>query len=179
MELLINVEHMHDMERKVLSDLLDIAFIPYHRKLDGLNYFHMFMDESYLYCGRDHAFYGLPEEQLTEELINSARLAHSGLKPHADVHRQLIEMRLSGSSYHYESRIAMVLSGQYICFLPREVAGSYVASGDLKPIAMQSKHYSLGAAVISKISVQPNRAKELFLKTIQTIHVGLDTKAPY
>ncbi|MCB1904882.1 MAG: LysR family transcriptional regulator [Gammaproteobacteria bacterium] len=178
-ELVVNVEHMIDMERKVLNDLLDIAFIPYHRKLEGLDYFHLFTDESYLYCGRDHPLYRLPEEEMTLDLINSARLIHSGLKPHDDAYQQLFDMHITGASYHYESRIAMALSGQYICFLPEEIAHPYVQAGDLKPIVMQNKHYSLGAAVISKRSAQPNRAKELFLKTIKSVHIDSVAMAPY
>ncbi|MGY8872598.1 MAG: LysR family transcriptional regulator [Pseudomonadales bacterium] len=178
-ELSTDVEHMSVMERKVLNDELDIAFIPYHRQLEGLNYIHLFTDNNYLYCGRDNPLYDLSEEQLTEELINGSRMAHAGLKPHEEVYQQLSSMHLAGTSYHYESRIAMVLSGQYICFLPEEVAKPHVAKGSLKAIASSSKFFSLGAAVISKKSSQPNRAKDLFLKTILNVFSDTQIDAPY
>ncbi len=178
-ELSTDVEHMSVMERKVLNDELDIAFIPYHRQLEGLNYIHLFTDNNYLYCGRDNPLYDLSEEQLTEELINGSRMAHAGLKPHEEVYQQLSSMHLAGTSYHYESRIAMVLSGQYICFLPEEVAKPHVAKGSLKAIASNSKFFSLGAAVISKKSSQPNRAKDLFLKTILNVFSDTQIDAPY
>ncbi len=178
-ELFTDVEHMNDMERRVLNDELDIAFIPYHRQLEGLNYIHLFTDHNYLYCGRDNPLYNLQKEELTEELINGSRLVHAGLKPHEEVYQQLSTMHLRGASYHYESRIAMVLSGQYICFLPEEVASPHVARGDLKAIATESKYFQLGAAVISKKSSQPNRAKDLFLNTIYSLFSDRDTNAPY
>ncbi|WP_028471119.1 LysR family transcriptional regulator [Neptunomonas japonica] len=178
-ELSTDVEHMSVMERKVLNDELDIAFIPYHRQLEGLNYIHLFSDNNYLYCGRDNPLYDLSEDQLTEELINGSRMVHAGLKPHEEVYQQLSSMHLAGTSYHYESRIAMVLSGQYICFLPEEVAKPHVAKGNLKAIASSSKFFSLGAAVISKKSSQPNRAKDLFLKTILNVFSDTQIDAPY
>jgi len=88
-------------------------------------------------------------------------------------------MHIAGTSYHYESRIAMVLSGQYICFLPEEVAKPHAAKGNLKAIASSSKFFSLGAAVISKKSSQPNRAKDLFLKTILNVFSDTQIDAPY
>jgi DNA-binding transcriptional LysR family regulator len=178
-ELSTDVEHMSVMERKVLNDELDIALIPYHRQLEGLNYIHLFSDNNYLYCGRDNPLYDLSEDQLTEELINGSRMVHAGLKPHEEVYQQLSSMHLAGTSYHYESRIAMVLSGQYICFLPEEVAKPHVAKGNLKAIASSSKFFSLGAAVISKKSSQPNRAKDLFLKTILNVFSDTQIDAPY
>ena len=178
-ELLTDVEHMNDMERKVLNDELDIAFIPYHRQLEGLNYIHLFTDNNYLYCGRDNPLYDLSEDEITEELINGSRLVHAGLKPHEEVYQQLSKMHLTGASYHYESRIAMVLSGQYICFLPEEIAKPYIASGELKAIATKSKYFSLGTAVISKKSTQPNRAKDLFIHTIYNVFSDTLIEAPY
>lgn len=178
-ELSTDVEHMSDMERRVLNEELDIAFIPYHRQLEGLNYIHLFTDNNYLYCGRDNPLYDLAEEELTEELINGSRLAHAGLKPHEEVYQQLSCMHLTGTSYHYESRIAMVLSGQYICFLPEDVAKPHVDNGNLKAIATNSKLFSLGTAVISKKSTQPNRAKDLFIKTIYSVFSDTQTEAPY
>lgn len=178
-ELRMDVEHMVDMEERVFNGELDLAFIPYHRTLDGLNYIHLFTDENYLYCAKGHPLFGLPDEQLTDEMLNSSELIHAGLKPHDEVSQLLFEMNLAGSSYHYETRIAMVLSGRYICFLPEEVARPHVEAGMLKGLAMSRKNFALGTAVISKKSSQLNRAKDLFIETINQVFADLDTRAPY
>ncbi|MDX1397166.1 MAG: LysR family transcriptional regulator, partial [Oceanospirillum sp.] len=81
------------------------------------------------------------------------------------------------SSYHYESRIALALTGEFICFLPEEVARPYVEKGDLKAIAQQHKHFTLGAAVVYKQVKKPNRAKTLFLETIYQ-YFGNSTEIP-
>ena len=85
------VESMNDIERKVLNEERDIGFIPYHRQLEGLSYIHLFSDNNYLYCGREHPLYVLTEEQLTDEHINSARVIHAGLKPF----RHLLSLRIA------------------------------------------------------------------------------------
>ena len=178
-ELKVEVGQMSRMENMVLNDKLDLAFNPYHRRLEGLNYLHLFTDEHYLYCAKQHPLFALPDKQITEQMINESKLIHAGLKPHEEVFHLLSNMNLAGRSYHYETRISMAMSGQFICFLPREIARPYVDSGALRAIATATKHFTLGAAVISKKTAQPNRAKDLFLDTIRAIFSDIDTRAPY
>lgn len=169
-ELLVDVEHMVVMEQKVLNNQFDVAMIPYHHKLDGLNYIHLFTDEMYMYCGKEHPLFSLAEDEITQHMVNESKLIHAGLGPRDEVYHKLATMNLAGSSYFYESRIAMLLSGCFTAFLPEEVARPYVEQGELKVIARNRRHFRLGAAVISKKSAQPNRAKDLFLDAIRTIH---------
>lgn len=178
-ELEVEVDHMRIMEKLVLNNQLDIAMIPYHRKFEGLNYIHLFTDENYVYCGKDHPLFTLPEEQITEQVINGYKLIHAGLKPHEEVYHQLAQMNLAGTSYHYESRIAMVLSGCYISFLPENIAQPYIEQGLLKAVAKKSKHFRLGVAVITKKSAQPNRARDMFLHAIRMIHQDTENPPPY
>ena len=110
-ELTVDVEHMIVMEQKVLNNQVDIAMIPYHRKLDGLNYIHLFTDATFIYCGKEHPLYSLAEDEITDQMVNESKLIHAGLKPHDEVYHQLSQMNLAGNSYFYESRIALLLSG--------------------------------------------------------------------
>lgn len=178
-ELSTFVESMNDIERKVLNDEMDIGFIPYHRHLEGLAYTHLFTDYNYLYCSRSHPLYSVKDDHLTETMINEARAIHAGLKPHQEVYKNLSKMSLAGVSYNYESRIAMVLSGHYICFLPEAVAAPHIATGELRALRMDIKNFPLGVAVICKKEVNKNRAKELFLKAIAEVFEGIELQKPY
>ncbi|MEM5528618.1 LysR family transcriptional regulator [Gammaproteobacteria bacterium AS21] len=178
-QLKVEVEQMARMENQVLNEKLDLAFIPYHRHLAGLNYLHLFSDEHYIYCAKEHPLFALQDDEITEQMINSAKLIHAGLKPHDKISHLLKDMNLAGYSYHYETRIAMVMSGEFICFLPKEIARPYVDSGELKAIVSDTKHFTLGVALISKKTMQPNRAKDLFLKAIKEVFTHANTSAPY
>jgi len=168
-ELSTFVENMSDIERKVLNDEIDIGFIPYHRQLEGLVYTHLFTDNHYLYCGREHPLYALAAQQVSEADINAARIIHAGLKPHQEAYNNLCDMNLSGVSYYYETRIAMLFSGHYISFLPESVAQPYVETGELKVLGKKTKCFPLGVAVICKKASYQNRAKALFLEAIAAV----------
>lgn len=177
-ELHFSVEHMNEMEKKILNNELDVAFIPYHHPLDAFDYLHLFTDINYLYCSKNSQLFPLSEHELTDELINTSPLIHAGLRPHQAVNTQLADMQLSGVSYFYETRIAMILSGQYIGFLPEFIAHSYVSQNALKAIATKSKFFTLATAVISKKTTSPNRNRMLFLKTVKEVLAELSSTLP-
>ncbi|MGB0733217.1 MAG: LysR family transcriptional regulator [Pontibacterium sp.] len=178
-ELIVEVKHMKTMEMMVLNNQLDIAIIPYHRELEGLDYIHLYTDINYLYCSDRHPFFTQSEQQLSKARINSQKIVHAGLMPHEEVYQQIAQMNLASVSYYYETRIAMLLSGCYLAFLPQALAQPYIDAGRLKAIATQEKNFRLGVAVISKKSAQPNRARNLFLEAIRKVHNTDNKIAPY
>jgi len=60
----------------------------------------------------------------------------------------------------------LILSGQYIGFLPEFYAQAYVDKGELVAILPEQRNYDLGVAVISRKTAQPNKARELFVNII-------------
>ena len=160
-----NVAPMADIERMVLNDEADIGFIPYHRQLDGLNYIPLYQDTCYLYCHQSHPLVPMTLDEQTEQ-VNLFPTTHAGLKPHEGISAQINEMNLSAVSYFYDTRLALILSGQFIGFLPDFYAQSYVDQGVLVPVLPEQRQYDLGVAVISRKTAQPNKARELFLQII-------------
>ncbi|TDO97393.1 LysR family transcriptional regulator [Marinomonas balearica] len=174
-----NVASMNNIERMILNDEVDVGFIPYHRKLDGLDYIHLYSDTCYLYAAKGHPLTHLSsEEQIAH--VDTFPATHGGLKPHQGVSEHLTKMNLSAISYFYDTRLALILSGQYIGFLPELYSAPFVESGDIQPVAVQDRFYDLGMAVATKKTAQPSKPRELFLKTIRHVfnQEELDS-APY
>ncbi|GGF60721.1 LysR family transcriptional regulator [Terasakiella brassicae] len=174
-----DVEEMTEMENKILNNQIDIAIIPYHRKIYGIEYFHLFTDRHYLYCGEGHALFDLPEKEITREKLNQYDLVHAGLTPHMEVYKQFFDMKASAVSYFFEARIPLLLSGQYIGFLPEAYAQPYVESGQLKVIGKSIKSFPLGVAVISKVTAQPSLARDMFIDIIKKTHALNEQIPPY
>jgi DNA-binding transcriptional LysR family regulator len=164
------VAAMAEIERMVLNEEADIGLIPYHRALDGLDYYHLYSDVCHLYCGPANPLFSLSEEEITDEVINQFTAIQPGLKPHDEASLQLSSMSLKGTAYFYETRLAMILSGKFIAFLPEAYARPYVELGRIKAIAAKKRFYTLGnAAIVKHRAVQP-RAVGLFVRIIQDLH---------
>lgn len=174
-----NIASMANIERMILNDEADVGFIPYHRKLDGLDYIHLYSDNCFVYAAKGHPLVSKSKNKQAEEVDNFPA-SHAGLKPHEQASEQISHMMFSGISYFYDSRLALILSGRYIGFLPELYAKSYVESGQIVAVATETRHYNLGMAVATKKTAQPNKPRELFINQIRrTFNLEHIDEAPY
>lgn len=164
------VSYMAEIERMVLNDEVDVGLIPYHRQLDGLEYYHLYSDVCRLYCGRGNPLFDLPESEITDEVINQFTAILPGLKPHEEASAQLSSMSFKGTAYFYETRLAMILSGKFIAFLPENYAKLYVEEGQLRQVGGAERFYTLGIAAVIKKRAHQNRPTEIFQEIIRSFH---------
>ncbi len=162
-----DVASMAEIERMVLNDRADVGFIPCHRKLEGLDYIDLFSDACRLYISSKHPVAALPEDELTDDLVNSLPLVHAGLKPHESVDELMTGLNRVAEAYFYEGRLAMILSGKFIGFLPEGYAQSYVDDGLIQALTPEERYYVLPMTAIWKKTAQPSKPRELFLKILR------------
>ena len=161
---LLDVKSLSDIERMVLNDEADIGLIPYHRQLTGLDYRPLYADDCHLYCSRTHPLFNAKASpQLLDEILSS-KVVHAGIHTSPEVGAQLADMNKAAISYFYEARLAMILSGAYIGFMPDTYVQRYVEAGDLCALVPETKQYSLEVCTITRTYGRAKRARELFLE---------------
>lgn len=75
-------------------------------------------------------------------------------------------MSIKATAYNYDSRLALLLSGRYIGFLPESYAQSYIDAGTLKCLAPQQRVYRSEIMAITKKTTTVSRVRSLFIKTL-------------
>lgn len=163
---LLDVKALNDIERMVLNDEADIGLIPFHRQLSGLNYAPLYADQFHLYCSRAHPLYDSPNSDALLEQVLAAKVVHAGIHTSPEVGSQLADMNKAAISYFYEARLAMILSGAYIGFMPDAFVQQQVASGELRALVPETKHYALEIVAITRAHGKANRARALFLESL-------------
>ncbi|WP_417545614.1 LysR family transcriptional regulator [Marinobacter sp.] len=161
---LLDVKSLSDIERMVLNDEADIGLIPQHRQLSGLDYRPLYVDDCHLYCSRTHPLYNATSSPQLLDQILSSKVVHAGIHTSPEVGAQLADMNKAAISYFYEARLAMILSGAYIGFMPDAYVQRYVDEGDLRALVPEAKHYSLEICTITRTYGRTKRARELFLE---------------
>ncbi len=169
-KVLLDVKALADAERMVLNDEVDVGFIPYHRQFEGLSYSPLYSDRCHLYCGRKHPLYGSDDNEERFVQVLQAKVVHAGIQTSPAVGEQLADMNKDAISYFYEARLAMLLSGAYVGFLPDNYVQDYVDDGDLWALVPSRKYYDLGVAAITRSHGRSNRARELFIKIVRELH---------
>ena len=161
---LLDVRPLSDIERMVLNDEADIGLIPYHRQLTGLDYRRLYTDACHLYCSRTHPLFNAkPSPQLRDQILSS-KVVHAGIHTSPEVGAQLADMNKAAISYFYEARLAMILSGAYIGFMPDAFVQRHVEAGDLCALVPETKQYSLEVCAITRTYGRAKRARELFFE---------------
>ncbi|MBQ0844435.1 LysR family transcriptional regulator [Marinobacter psychrophilus] len=161
---LLDVRPLSDIERMVLNDEADIGLIPYHRQLTGLDYRRLYADACHIYCSRTHPLFNAkPSPQLRDQILSS-KIVHAGIHTSPEVGAQLADMNKAAISYFYEARLAMILSGAYIGFMPDAFVQRHVEAGDLCALVPETKQYSLEVCAITRTYGRAKRARELFFE---------------
>ena len=168
--LCIHVRTIQEVERGVMDGSFDVGIIPAHRHSDSLDYTPLFIERMQLYCSTDHVLSAKPQTALSWQDLQKHALA--GLAYHSPNMQvsQRAGLRLAAHAYDQEGVAALVLSGQFIGFLPAHYASAFVADGRLTAISIQTLHYDAAFFAITRRSPLPNRASKLFNQCLIEAH---------
>lgn len=168
---LLDVKALNDIEQMVFNDNADVGVIPCHRSLDGIDYHPLYSETCHLYCSRNHPLYSaeVDNDDLVKRM-NTSKVVHAGVHTGPAVGHQLAEMNKAAVSYFYEARLAMILSGAYIGFMPDKYVADRAQTGELKAVLPEQKHYDLEVSAITRRHANGNRARSLFMDVLQSLH---------
>ena len=145
---------------------LDIGVIPEIRHLAGLDYIDLYDEKSELYCGHGHQLFALHNKQLTVPMINR----HDAVKPAAMVplenKNQLAKMHTIATATDREGAAFLILSGQYISFLPTHFAKRWVQAKKMRPLLPKVLNYRTQYAAITRKGARPNLVLQTFLEEL-------------
>jgi DNA-binding transcriptional LysR family regulator len=136
--------HVHmltprELERGVVDGSLQVAIAPEHRRVAGLEYIPLSIEPNHLYCGRDHPLFGVPDEQITPEMLDEAGRISRGYLERFD--GQFFDTSNYRATVHMtEAAALLVLSGRFVGFLPKHYAATWVRQGRMRAIAPERFH---------------------------------------
>lgn len=157
-----------ELELEILAGRADIGINPLHARRPGLEYRPLFEHQSRLYAAGSHP---CARGRVSEELLTQQELAapsHAVLSGAAHLYR-LFPKRSTAN--HMAARLAMILSGKFIGFLPEYLAARYVHRGEVHSgelVALHPKRfcYRIQNAATFKRSAAEHPAVGLFLDSL-------------
>jgi len=156
-----------DIELAVLDGRLHTGVIPDLKTLPGLNYLSLYEEESRLYCADEHPLFA------AQEVTRAALANHDAVVPaYAQtpeikaVHEPL---RASASATDREGIAFLILSGQYIGYLPTHYAERWVRDGRMRPLNPERWHYFTHYSAITRKGAPPNLVVESYLEELERL----------
>ncbi|KAF1021752.1 MAG: HTH-type transcriptional regulator CysL [Paracidovorax wautersii] len=166
----VHVASISTIERGIIDGHFHVGVIPTHRHSQSLAYADLFGETMLLYCGSQHPLYGARHDGLSWDALRDYPFAGLGHhSPNMELsHRANLTRRATGSD---EEAIALlILSGQFLGFLPDHYAGRFEQQGLMQAIAPERFNYACRFVSVLRRSPQPSRATQLFHECLLAVH---------
>ena len=168
----MHVASINAIERGIIDGSFHVGIIPAHRSSRSLMYADLFAETMLLYCGRRHPLFGADHGKLTWERLRSYHFAGLGYhSPNMELsHRAQLSRKATG--FDQEAIALLILSGQYLGFLPDHYAESFERRGQMQAVAPKRFHYACRFVSLLRRSPQPSRATLALQQCLMAAHAA-------
>ncbi|RWU21150.1 LysR family transcriptional regulator [Pseudomonas alkylphenolica] len=158
----IHIDTPSALEQRVMDGRLHLAVGPFPVQLPGLDYTSLYEEAHGLFCSRSNPLFSQPDADITPQLLSRTRVAARTWLGRFDLD-QLQAERAAGSVDNVEARAMMIVSGQYIGFLPLHYAQPWVDKGELRRVCPEQYAPTLDfTSIIRHRGVSPPRTVAAF-----------------
>lgn len=169
--LVLHVLGPRELERGVLDGRLQLAIGGFHHHAPGLVYEPLFTEEQTLYCGRDHPLFRRAEGELTVAELAKAAFADRGYMEGLKLKRPP-EFRPTATANYMEALAFLVLSGQYIAYLPTHYAAPWVDRGLMRSLLPRRVAYQSQFEMITRKGAERTAALQVLRDDLLAAHRG-------
>ena len=166
----ITVGAINGIEAGVIGGKLQIGIVPGHRQSDVLEYHELFGENMYLYCGRKHPLFGARHP--APSMADLQDYDYAGLAFHSPnmeaTHR--FGLRRRATANDQEAIATLILSGDYIGFLPDHYAAAFVRDGSMRRVEPLDCMYRVRFVAVLRRTSQPSRVARAFLQALRDAH---------
>jgi len=164
------VAPLNAIERGVIDGQFQVGVIPGHRNSDSLIYDELFDETMQLYCGAPHTLFEAEPTDMNWDDLREHSFA--GLGYHSPNMEMSQQRRLSrkATGYDQESIATLILSGEYLGFLPDHYAKAFVENGQMRAVKADLFHYECSFFSIVRRSPQPSRVTRAFQDCLLQVH---------
>lgn len=166
----VYVEPLNEIERGVMEGRFQLGLIPFHRRSASLEYYPLFDEQMYLYCGANHELFTRKEDSITDADINGKKYVGLGYhSPNMEIGHKL-SLRRAATVYDQEAIVHFLRSGKYLGYLPDHYAASFEAQGLIRPLTKHKFQYQCQFEAIVRASPKPTRLLQTFLDCLIAAH---------
>lgn len=126
-----------DLEQSLLDGERDVVIGAFSQKVPGIAYVPLHREPHALYCGKGHALFDKPAREIGHADIEASRFSVRGYRHFDDLYR-VNHPRASASIVQMEAQVMLILSGQFIGYLPRHIGEDWVRRGQMRVIRPES-----------------------------------------
>ncbi|MFT4942185.1 MAG: DNA-binding transcriptional LysR family regulator, partial [Paraglaciecola sp.] len=130
LHVVLDGDSISNIEKLLLRDKAHIGIFPGYQQVESLNYVPLFSESIYLCCGKKHKFFNKVDSEISNKDLASVAAIHPGIDIDMAGRAQLQQLNLCAKAYQFDTRKAMILSGQYLGFMPQSYIQQELSQGE-------------------------------------------------
>ncbi|MCX7276177.1 MAG: LysR family transcriptional regulator [Burkholderiales bacterium] len=168
--LCLHVAPIQAIERGVIDGQFQVGVIPGHRTSDILVYDDLFGETMHLYCGQQHPLFAQEPQGLDWDGLRRYPFAGLGYHSPNMEFSQQVRLPRKATGFDQESIATLILSGQYLGFLPEHYAEAFVQRGRMRALQPALFRYDCQFLGITRRTPEPARATKVLQACLQAAH---------
>jgi len=158
----LDADSISNIEKLLLKDKAHIGIFPGYQKIEGLSYTPLTSEPIYLCCGKKHPFFNKVDTHITPDDLASASTIHPGIDIEDNGRKQLKKLNLNAKAYQFDMRKTMILSGQYLGYMPQSYIQQELNIGEIRIIQPSTLTYQFDLSLVNKkVPIEPNKVELL------------------
>lgn len=154
------------LQQRIRSGDRHLGIGSFPHKAPGLRYEPLYVETHSLYCADSHPLFAAAAGGLTLAAVQDHQIVSRGYWREEFV-RDLGFENIGALVYQIEPQLILILSGQYLGFLPDHTARPWVQAGRLRAIAPDTITYRCTFDLVTRRDAQPSRMIDGFLQALR------------
>jgi len=160
----VTVRSPDELEEMLLSTSLDVGIGYFWRRIATLDYWPLLREEQVAYCGSGHPLF---DRAGTVEFDEADRHGWAWRNyPLSEREVPHIPTNIVATCDNMEAVAVLILSGQYLGYLPRHFAEPYIRTGQLLPLNDSQMRYEVGFDLVTRRPPHRNDIVDAFLQDV-------------
>lgn len=165
----INVCEAREVETAVANGRSLVGLGVSRHQLRGLDYFPLHNETNFLYCGQGHPLFDCKPVQVAK-LLEKAEVITSNYMRDKEVRNDGLNYQNSAMAYHDEGIAHLILSGEFIGYLPEHYASYWVDKGMFQSILPDKYSYQIPVMLISSKNNAVSPLANAIIEEIKRCH---------
>lgn len=156
-----------EIEHRLIDGRLHVGIACVMHKLASLNYEHLFDEMNYLYCGREHPLFNVPDSKITTADLVRSQYVKKGYAVNSDLQQANTAMGKRVVGFHVEAFALLILSGRYIGFLPEHYAAIWEEKGEVRRLHPELYEATVNFSIMTAQGKAHTLPQSAFLSTLR------------
>jgi DNA-binding transcriptional LysR family regulator len=172
----LEIKSPNELLRDLLDGRIHVVIGSFPKILLGPTYQKLHEELHFFYCGDKNPLFSLNPAQVTVELISQQRVISRGYWGARDI-KQFLSDRGGATVNSMEAGAQLILSGEYVGYLPAHYAQAWVKTGQMKALLPNDLTYAAPFELAFTSVAEKLKPAKLFIEQVRTFFGPLNSGA--